>query len=291
LEIINLLREYEADELIITLAQPGTAEIMNLAGRCRENGIMVSVVPHPYELYLSKPQLLEIGGLPVLQLRDGLTNFANSATKRVLDLVLGMFLFFLSIPVVITGAVLLLGKRGGPFVREIRCGQYGKLFKMWRLQSDRDAKSLPWYETLLQQLSVTELPQLWNVLRGEMSLVGPRPESPERVKHYSDWQRQRLKVKPGITGLGQVYGLREQHSSEDKARFDLQYMMRASFFLDFSLLLQTIWTLVARAFQFHRLRANGDSSDLQPFPDRIETSGELIEGTMQSAHSTQSSAD
>jgi len=102
------------------------------------------------------------------------------------------------------------------------------------------------YARLFVRWSLTELPQLWNVLRGDMSLVGPRPESPERVKYYSEWQRQRLKVPAGVTGLAQVHGLREQHSSEDKARFDLQYIFNWSPFLDFSLILQTVWTLLFR---------------------------------------------
>ena len=80
----------------------------------------------------------------------------------------------------------------------------------------------------------------------EMSLVGPRPESPERVKNYSDWQRQRLKVNPGVTGLAQVHGLRDQHSSEDKTRFDLQYIVNSSPLVDLGLILQTIWTLLSR---------------------------------------------
>ena len=79
-----------------------------------------------------------------------------------------------------------------------------------------------------------------------MSLVGPRPEPPERVKHYSMWQQQRLSVTPGLTGLAQVNGLREQHSSEEKARFDLQYIFHWSLFLDISLLLQTAWTFLVR---------------------------------------------
>jgi len=69
--------------------------------------------------------------------------------------------------------------------------------------------------------------------------VGPRPESPERAKYYSEWQRQRLRVNAGVTGLAQVHGLREQHPSEDKARFDLQYIFNWSPLLDLSLILQT----------------------------------------------------
>ena len=108
------------------------------------------------------------------------------------------------------------------------------------------APNLSSYERFLARFSLTELPQLWNVLRGEMSLVGPRPESPDRVKHYSAWQRERLSVTPGLTGLAQVHGLRERHSSEEKAHFDLQYILNWSLFLDFSLLVQTVWILLVR---------------------------------------------
>jgi lipopolysaccharide/colanic/teichoic acid biosynthesis glycosyltransferase len=117
---------------------------------------------------------------------------------------------------------------------------------MFRLNVDRENAILTGFEKLLARLSLTELPQLWNVIRGEMSLVGPRPEAPERVRHYSDWQRQRLSVKPGLTGLAQVHGLRERHSSSEKARFDLEYIFHWSLFLDFSLILQTAWTLTVR---------------------------------------------
>jgi lipopolysaccharide/colanic/teichoic acid biosynthesis glycosyltransferase len=249
LGVIDLIRARQVDEIIITLAGPVTSEVMNLADQARRQGIGVSVVPHPYELYVSRPQLLDIGGLPLLQLRDAKSNFANSVSKRTLDVVFGAFLFLPCIPFMIFGAILLLTKKGGPFVRELRCGQFGKQFWMYRLNSDRNSRELPLIEVILQRVSITEMPQFWNVLRGDMSLVGPRPEPPERVKHYSEWQRQRLNVRPGITGLAQVYGLREKHSSEAKARFDLQYMMHASLFFDFSLILQTGWTLVSRLFE------------------------------------------
>src|SRR6267378_6298252 len=126
------------------------------------------------------------------------------------------------------------------------CVKGGIPFQMYRLNVERHAASPERYERLFVRWSLTELPQLWNVLLGDMSLVGPRPESAERLKHYSDWQRQRLKVRGGVTGLAQVHGLREQHSSEDKARFDLQYIANWSPLLDLSLTLQTVWTLLFR---------------------------------------------
>jgi lipopolysaccharide/colanic/teichoic acid biosynthesis glycosyltransferase len=283
LGVIDVLREWRVHEVIITLAKPGLPEVMNLAERCRREGIGVSVVPHPYELYLSKPQLLDIGGLPVLHLHEGNVNYSNVFWKRGMDIIFSFILFVFSLPVIAIGATLLLGKKGGPFLRELRCGQSGKLFWMCRLNSDRDCENLPRPEVILQQLSITELPQLWNVLRGEMSLVGPRPESPERVKHYSDWQRQRLKVKPGMTGLAQVHGLRQQNLSEEKTRFDLQYMLHPSLFLDVSLLLQTMWTLAGRLF-----RLGGRNVE---FVQDENEANILLKGALPSAHSTQSSAD
>ena len=285
LGVIDLLREEHVDEVIITLSKPGSSEVMNLAARCRREGFGVSVVPYPYELYLSKPQLLDLGGLPILQLREAKSRFANSVVKRTVDIVLGFFLLMISIPFIAFGAIGLLNKKGGAFVRELRCGQFGKHFWMYRLNSDRNCPELSRYEILLQQLSITEMPQFWNVLLGNMSLVGPRPESPERVKHYSEWQYQRLKVKPGMSGLAQVCGLREEHSSEEKARFDLQYMMHSSLFFDISLILQTGWTLMGRLLRLNKLgsrKAGTTSSRATDF---------VIERTLPSAHSSQSSAD
>jgi lipopolysaccharide/colanic/teichoic acid biosynthesis glycosyltransferase len=236
-------------------------------------------------LYLSRPQLFDIGGLPVLQLREARSRFANSAMKRGLDVIFGSVLMIVFTPFMAIAAITLIVKKGRPFVRELRCGQFGKPFWMYRLNSDRNCAQLQTSEVVLQRFSITEMPQLWNVLRGDMSLIGPRPESIERVKHYSDWQRQRLNVRPGMSGLAQVCGLRDEHSSEEKARFDLQYMMHASPFFDFSLILQTGWTLIARLFQPNTLKAPKAENT------KSAAKGHLVERNLPSAHSAQPGAD
>jgi lipopolysaccharide/colanic/teichoic acid biosynthesis glycosyltransferase len=246
---------------------------------------MVSIVPQPYELYFSKPTLQDIGGLPVVQLLDANVTFANSLWKRGLDFTLGSALLLLSIPFIMVAAASLLSTTSRPLRRESRCGQFGKLFGMWRLGSGRNPECLTRLEAILQQLSFTELPQLWNVVRGEMSLVGPRPEPQDRAKHYSDWQRRRLNVKPGMTGLAQVHGLRDKHPSDAKVRFDLQYIMQSSFLFDISLLLQTIWTLLGRLSRLHSLVSTAPTKEGTNTPDR------LFKRTLPDAHSTQSSAD
>lgn len=280
LGIVDLLRDQAVDEIIITLTKPGTPEVMNLAALCRKQGIAVSIVPHPYELYVSTPELIDIGGLPLLKVHDAEPTFANGPLKRLLDVAISCGLLLACLPVVLLVSLGLMRKKGGPFIREVRCGRQGEPFLMYRLNSDRNSTTLPPFERLLQQMSITELPQLWNVVLGDMSLVGPRPESSERVKHYSDWQRQRLNVRPGITGLAQVHGLREQHSSEEKARFDLQYILHSSPFVDLSLLLQTGWTLVGRLLQF---RTSGASQT-----NRVAAVSNTTFEALPNAHSSQS---
>jgi lipopolysaccharide/colanic/teichoic acid biosynthesis glycosyltransferase len=117
--------------------------------------------------------------------------------------------------------------------------------------------------------------QLWNVATGDMSLVGPRPEAPDRVRNYSEWQRQRLAMPPGLTGLAQVQGLRDEHSSDEKSRYDLQYIHNWSPLLDLSLILQTAWTLCFRTREVHSRKGRGQRgapeipSDTQAAPTPI----------------------
>jgi lipopolysaccharide/colanic/teichoic acid biosynthesis glycosyltransferase len=287
LGVIDRLRSEGVNEIILALPRVSVPEVLNFVARCRDMGINVSLVPQPYELYLSRPKLLDLGGLPLLQLRET-TNAAGLRWKRTVDLALG---FLLTIPaslVVLPSALLLHLRKGRAFSWETRCGQLGKPFLMLRLNVDRTAPQRSRLERVLVALSITEAPQLWNVLRGDMSLVGPRPESPERVRRYSEWQQQRLSVKPGMTGLAQVHGLREQHSSEEKTRFDLQYFLHPSPLTDLSLLLQTLATLAMRVVLTPRSADSASVSD-QVLYNVLDT--HFRQETVHVAHRSQPSAD
>jgi lipopolysaccharide/colanic/teichoic acid biosynthesis glycosyltransferase len=246
LQVLELLARENVQKLIIVMPQANGTEVEKLIAECRKSSIQVYVVPQWYDLYLSKAELVDIDGLPLLSLAERNPSGATLALKRVIDVVLSAGLLLLVSPLLLFAALFVYRKKGKAFRAELRCGKEGIPFQMYRLNVERHATNPQRYERLFVRWSVTELPQLWNVLRGDMSLVGPRPESAERMKHYSDWQRQRLKVRGGVTGLAQVHGLREQHSSEDKARFDLQYIFTWSPLLDLSLILQTAWTLLFR---------------------------------------------
>ena len=247
--VIELLKKQCVDEIVVAHPRASTSEIQKLLRLSRLAGLKVSLVPEGYELYLSKASFLDVEGLPMLCLEERRPKQLALAVKRIADLIIATILTVLASPIVVLGATSLMIAATRPFKRELRCGLDGVPFLMWRLNIDRDATDLSGLRLWLARLSLTELPQLLNVILGDMSLVGPRPESPDRVKHYSEWQRQRLSAKPGLTGLAQVHGLREQHPSEDKARFDLQYMLHWSPLLDLSLLLQTLWTVAIRIWR------------------------------------------
>jgi lipopolysaccharide/colanic/teichoic acid biosynthesis glycosyltransferase len=246
LQVLDLLAQENVHRLIIAMPQPDRTEVLKLIAECRKASIQVYLVPQWYDLYVSKAELVEIDGLPLLSLQERNPSPTSFALKRVMDVVLSAGILLLVSPLLVFAALFVYSKKGKAFRTDLRCGKDGIPFGMLRLNVERHAVSPERYERLFVRWSLTELPQLWNVLRGEMSLVGPRPESAERLKFYSEWQRQRLKVRGGVTGLAQVHGLRDQHSSEDKARFDLQYIFNWSPFLDLSLILQTVWTLIFR---------------------------------------------
>jgi lipopolysaccharide/colanic/teichoic acid biosynthesis glycosyltransferase len=246
LQVLEFLAQQQVKKLIVAVSQPNGSEVRKLIAECRKAEIKVYLVPQLYDLYVSKAELLEIDGLPLLSLQDRHPPALDFALKRGLDFVLSLGILLLVSPLLALAALVVYNKKGMAFRTELRCGKDGIVFPMCRLNIERHTTDPKRYEKLFVRWSLTELPQLWNVLRGDMSLVGPRPESPERVKYYSEWQRQRLKVVAGVTGLAQVHGLREQHSSEDKTRFDLQYIFNWSPFLDLSLVLQTVWTLLVR---------------------------------------------
>jgi lipopolysaccharide/colanic/teichoic acid biosynthesis glycosyltransferase len=286
--VLDLLRSHNVDELILATSLPTFPEVLNLIGRCREIGIRVGLVPEPYELYLSRLNLLDLDGLPVLHFQQPSTSALFVAYKRIVDVSLSVLFMLATSPVVLPAALYLRRKTGHAFRKEIRCGLHGRIFAMVRLNVDRPLRSNSRAERILDQLSCTELPQLWNVLCGEMSLVGPRPESPERVRRYSDWHRQRLTVKPGITGLAQVHGVRELNSSEEKARFDLQYLLNPSPAADFSLLLQTCWTLLVRSLRFS---SHGKLSPADSFKSPPSSEPNFFKETLTDAHSAQPGAD
>jgi sugar transferase EpsL len=177
--------------------------------------------------------------------------------KRILDLFSSVILSILLLPILVILAILIRIKMGTPILySQLRPGQNGKLFTIYKFRTmtdskDENGKLLPEDIRLtplglrIRSLSLDELPQLINVFRGDMSLVGPRPLMVEYLPFYSTEQARRHEVKPGITGWAQVNG-RNAISWEDRFRLDVWYVDHQSFWLDIKILILTVLQVVQR---------------------------------------------
>jgi lipopolysaccharide/colanic/teichoic acid biosynthesis glycosyltransferase len=178
--------------------------------------------------------------------------------KRTLDLLLAILMVVLLAPIMTTVAVLVLFGLGRPvFFRQIRPGRGGKPFELLKFRTMRpardareekvtDGERLTPFGRWLRRTSLDELPELWNVLRGDMSLVGPRPLLMGYLPLYSAEQRRRHDVRPGITGWAQVNG-RNATEWEERFRLDTWYVDHVSFVLDLKILALTVWRVISRS--------------------------------------------
>jgi lipopolysaccharide/colanic/teichoic acid biosynthesis glycosyltransferase len=205
---------------------------------------------------------------------DLLLNSANQKSylrmKRMMDLFGASFGILICLPliIVIAAAIKLENPKGPVFFKQTRIGKYGRPFHMYKFRSMvsnseemlgqllsknemngamfkiKDDPRVTRIGKVIRRLSLDELPQFWNVLRNDMSLVGPRPSLPREVDQYSIRDRQRLLVIPGCTGLWQVSG-RNTLSFEQMVELDLQYIMSRSIGLDIVLMVKTFWMMIA----------------------------------------------
>ena len=177
--------------------------------------------------------------------------------KRLIDIVASLILLLILSPILITTSILVYLKLGSPifFIQE-RVGKNNKVFKMIKFRSMRDVKNkfgedLPDEDRLtsfgqkLRSYSIDELPELLNILNGDMSLVGPRPLLVDYLELYSDEQIRRHEMKPGITGLAQING-RNSISWNDRLRLDINYIDSCSLFLDIKILFMTVYKVIKR---------------------------------------------
>lgn len=181
----------------------------------------------------------------------------SQLVKRVLDLTVGCVGLLVAAPLMVfIGAAILLTAGWPILYRQKRPGLHGQPFEILKFRTMRNAfdgegqplpdrERLTWFGTLLRNSSMDELPELLNVLRGEMSLVGPRPLLMRYLERYTPEQARRHEVKPGITGLAQING-RNALSWEDKFKFDVWYVDHQSLLLDLKILLLTVWKVLIR---------------------------------------------
>ncbi len=252
--IQEIISQHQLEEIYLAISNLTQEEQLNLVHNLEIPGISYHVVSNIFGVIAEETKVDEIGSNPVITLRDGHLPWHQDLMKRTLDLLcsaLGILLWLILFHWWIALVIKFTSKGPIFFVQE-RIGQDGKPFKLFKYRTmhteapaysiaptnDTDPRITP-FGRWLRKTSLDELPQLVNVLKGDMSMVGPRPEMPFIVEKYEPWQRRRLDVKPGLTGLWQVIG-RKNLPLHLNMQYDLYYIKNQSFLMDIEILLKTI---------------------------------------------------
>jgi len=265
-EIIN---RYDVDELLIAVDDEDNEKVLEVIDLCKSLKISVRVTSELFNIVSRKLSTEKYADIPVIDVSSHYNNAITHGMKRTFDLVASTIALVLLSPVMLVITTLIkVTSSGSILFKQTRVGKHGKTFQFYKFRSmtnidgeDEDRKKLmldfmnnengdadtkiinnsrvTWIGNLIRKSSLDELPQLFNVLRGEMSLVGPRPCLPYEYENYDDWQKRRVSVIPGCTGVWQVWG-RSSVSFKESVVLDLYYINNMSPWFDLQLIYQTI---------------------------------------------------
>jgi exopolysaccharide biosynthesis polyprenyl glycosylphosphotransferase len=258
------IRKYKPLHLIVTFAELPDADLVTMLRRARRSGVTVHIVPRLFELAAGHGRTELIHGIPLVRLRPEPAQMRRWAVKRLIDLVGALIGLVLLAPVLLLCglAVLCESGRHGVLFRQERISRDGRPFTILKFRSLTPASDVESQEKwnintdarlgtvgkLLRFSSLDELPQLVNVLRGDMSLVGPRPERPYFVEQFERTYAgypDRHRVPAGITGWAQIHGLRGDTSIEDRVRFDNHYIEHWTLGMDIKIILRTVGSMLS----------------------------------------------
>lgn len=235
-----------------------SGSLMRVASLCEKEMVEFKIIPTCFQVLISGLHLESVGGIPILGIsRLPLDSTLNQILKRSVDILGGLVGCLLAAPfIAVFGVLIYKESPGSIFYRQRRLGAGGKCFDMVKLRSmklDAEASGKAGWTVkddprclrvgaFMRKWNIDEIPQFWNVLRGEMSLVGPRPERPELIeqfKHEIPHYNARHNIKPGITGWAQVNGLRGDTDLSERVRFDLHYIENWNVIFDVQIMFLT----------------------------------------------------
>ncbi len=262
-DLRQILRRQVIDEIVFAVGSERLANLEEVFLLCDEEGVRTRVAVDFFPHVNSKVHLDELGSTPLLTFSAAPHDEIRLLVKRITDIALASVAIVALLPFMVLIALLVrMTSRGPAIFRQERCGLNGRKFTFYKFRSmchnaeelkstvahlsERDtAIKIPNDPRLtpigryLRKFSIDEWPQLWNILRGDMSLVGPRPAVPDEVEQYKQWQRRRLRMRPGLTCLWALAG-RDKLDFETWMRMDMQYIDTWSLGLDWKILLLTI---------------------------------------------------
>ena len=263
--ILDIVHTQVVDELVLIVPRGWLSKLEGIIYLCEVEGLKVHVVADFYEPIFSRISLSHLYKFPLITFERSPQNPAHLIFKRLIDIVLSSTALILLSPVFSLVALLIKTTSQGPvFFRQERCGLNGRRFTLYKFRTmvqdapnrlkellQHNEMSGPVFKLendprvtapgkYLRKFSLDELPQLWNVLRGDMSLIGPRPPIPAEVHQYDPWHRRRLRMRPGLSCLWQINGRNKITNFDQWAQMDLDYIDRWSLWLDFKILVRTI---------------------------------------------------
>lgn len=259
-KIESYINDNELDEMVITLPLDQYDKLEVITNICERNGVYTRLIPDYYKIIPAKPYVEDIDGLPVISLREvPLNDIMKKAFKRTLDLSVAIGgIIVLSPMFLILSLIIKLTSKGPVIYSQERVGINRQVFRMYKFrsmvqQSEADEKK-GWTKKgdprvtgigkFIRRTSIDEFPQLINVIKGDMSLIGPRPERPQFVEQYRDEIPKYMvkhQVRPGMTGWAQIHGLRGDTSIEKRIEYDLYYIENWSMKLEIKIFFMTFW--------------------------------------------------
>jgi exopolysaccharide biosynthesis polyprenyl glycosylphosphotransferase len=265
----DLIKQAGISEMIIALPLRDHNELPNLVAQWSSLPVNIKVVPDFFDLAVFRSRTEILGDMPLIGIKEPVLSPSGRLTKRILDLLISGLALTLLSPFLALIAILIKLDSPGPVIfRQERAGESGRLFWMYKLRTmvadaaeqqgtlmRRDDQGNVIFEKkpddprvtrlgrFLRRFSLDETPQFVNVIKGEMSLVGPRPELPVIVENYQPWQRKRFAVPPGMTGWWQVRG-RSQQPMNMRTEDDLYYIQNYSLLLDLQIMWKTIGAVI-----------------------------------------------
>lgn len=256
-DLFQILDHYRPDEAVAGIPIEEADLTPSVIAACEKSGTKLSLIPLYAEYMPSHPQFDEVDGIPLLNIRRiPLDSWVNAFLKRVMDIIGSLVLIVLTSPIMLAAAIGVKLSSPGPIIfRQERIGRNKKPFYMYKFRSmrlncqqdtgwstDQDGRKTK-FGAFIRKCSIDELPQLFNVLKGDMSLVGPRPEVPFYVEQFKEeipLYMVKHQVRPGMTGWAQVNGLRGDTSIRERIEHDIYYIEHWSVGFDIKILFLTL---------------------------------------------------
>ncbi|HTL46979.1 MAG TPA: sugar transferase [Verrucomicrobiae bacterium] len=268
-DLPDLLEKKNVDEVFFITPRKWLEEISKYVAYCEAVGVPATVSTDLFDIEIARRIPKNLDGMTYLTFETRLLKEGELVIKRFFDVFLAATALAISAPILAIVALAIKLRSSGPvFFKQVRCGKNGKPFTLYKFRTmvvnaedmlkdlkEKNEMSGPVFKmtkdpritevgSFLRKTSLDEFPQFWNVLKGDMSIVGPRPPLPTEVSQYEPWQRRRLSMKPGITCIWQVSG-RNSIGFEEWMGLDLRYIDQWSIWMDMKILFQTVHAVIA----------------------------------------------